>query len=143
MGTLSVVAPSYAQWLAGFSITNQSFTEDTDRDGVVNGLENFLGTSPLASSASLLLVSATGQAVTLRHSRSNLIDPSLQASYQWSTDLTSWIASGVASGGITVTIVSVTISDLPAPANDLVEATATVTGGASQKLYLRLKVIKP
>jgi len=143
IGILSVVPPSYADWLAGFEIGNLEFNEDSDNDGIANGIENYLGTSPAVSTPALTAVSSDGQSITFRHSRSNLAAVNLISSYQWSPDLTTWFASGQQSGDATVMIESSIVSNTEAPANDLIEATATVTGGTVWKLYLRLMVTKP
>ena len=63
----------------------------------------------------------------------------LTASYEWSADLAAWHPSAATSGGTTVTIAAATITDTVAPANDLVEVTATING-TSQQIFVRLKV---
>jgi hypothetical protein len=105
--------------------------------------QNYLGTSPLVSTPALTAVSSDGQSITFRHSRSNLAAVNLISSYQWSPDLTTWLASGQQAGEATVTIATSLLSNTDAPANDLIEVTATVTGGTLEKLYLRLRVTKP
>ena len=61
----------------------------------------------------------------------------LTASYEWSGNLVAWQPSG---GG--VVIEAVTLTDTTAPANDLVEVTATITG-AAREIFIRLKTVKP
>ena len=143
IGILNVVRPSYAEWLAGFAIGNPEFMVDSDNDGIANGIENYLGTSPLVSSPALTVASSAYQSITFRHSRSNFAAVNLIPSYQWSTDLMTWSASGEQAGDTTVSITSFLVSDTDAPSNDLIEATATATGGIVEKLYIRLRVTKP
>lgn len=142
-GTLNVVPPSYAEWLTRFSINSSELNEDTDRDGIANGIENYLGTSPLLATTSLTALASDGQSLTLCHSRSNIAAVNLIPSYEWSTNLMTWFASGQQEGAATVNITSTIVNDADAPANDLIEATATVSGAPVGKLYLRLKVTKP
>ncbi len=64
-------------------------------------------------------------------------------SYQWSTDLVEWKASGESNaGGTLATIAEATITDNAAPANDVIEVTVTVTGGSSAKIFGRLVATK-
>ncbi len=65
-------------------------------------------------------------------------------SYQWSTDLLNWRASGASNAsGVIVTITTTKITDTSAPANDLIEATATITAGTTTRIYARLQATKP
>jgi hypothetical protein len=63
----------------------------------------------------------------------------LAPSYEWSTDLLTWHASGELNVGTIVTIAETTITDNTAPANDLIEVTATGTTGTPKNLFVRLR----
>jgi hypothetical protein len=65
------------------------------------------------------------------------------SSYQWSTDLLNWQASGTSNAsGVIVTITTTKITDTTAPANDLIGVTATLTAGTTKRIYARLQATK-
>ena len=136
-------ADDYDSWIGTFFVDETDpgiigFDADPDKDGIPNGVENFLGTSPDGFSSGLEVVSATTTSVTASHSQSNEIASDITGGYQWSTDLQEWKSSGETnSGGVTATISTVVTDDQDAPDNDTVEVTATITGGASKGLYIR------
>ena len=143
-GTPAATNPTFSDWLAGYTLGGLTAVgDDADHDGVANGIENVLGTAPDVATPGLTLVSSNGSVIVFRHSRSNSIASDLTASYEWSADLQSWHASATAESGTTVTIAAATITDVSAPANDLVEVTATLTGTAKPETFVRLKAIKP
>ncbi len=135
---------SFANWIDGFypGETDPAivgFNADPDGDGIDNAVENFLGTAPDEFSAGLTITSSTSTSVTATHTRSNDSANNVAGSYQWSSDLATWNASGAADGnGVTATITPVVTDDQAAPLNDTVEVTATVTGGSSARLFLRI-----
>ena len=142
-GTLTVTGSTFADWLEFYDVgTLTALTDDADHDGLPNGIENILGTSPGESSQGLTQVSATGSVLVFRHTRSNTPASDLTASYEWSADLADWHPSATTDEGITVTIATAMINDTAAPLNDLVEATATVSGAPDQKIFVRLKVVR-
>jgi hypothetical protein len=65
------------------------------------------------------------------------------STYEWSADLQAWHPSAASSGGITVTINPEVLIDAAAPANDLIEVTATVTGSPGNRVFLRIQAVKP
>lgn len=141
-------APSntYATWIAGFpgAAGAPGFGQDADGDGVTNGVEHVLGTDPSASSSGLVQVSSTGTSVKFRHTLTNDLASDVTRTYQWSTDLVNWNASGATNaGGTTAAISSSTITDNAAPANDVIEVTVSVTGGPSGKVFARLVATQP
>ncbi len=143
-GTLTVTSPMYSDWLANYSVgALTGLNDDADQDGLPNGIENILGTAPDASNTGLSLVSATGNKLVFRHTRSNTPADDLTASYEWSSDLRTWLPSAATEGNTTVTIVTSTITDNPTPDNDLVEVTATVTGTPTSRILVRLKATQP
>jgi hypothetical protein len=56
--------------------------------------------------------------------------------YQWSSDLGGWNPGGSV-GGVTVSFGAASIVDGSNPDYDLVEVTATVTGGSASRLFVR------
>lgn len=134
---------TYADWIANYAVGGLTGVgDDFDRDGLPNGIENFLGTQPTVFNPGLTLVSATPGAIIFRHSKSNTPASDLTASYEWSANLSQWNASGSTSGGTTVQFAASTITDTEAPGNDLIEVTATITGTPRTVLFVRLKTVK-
>ena len=139
-------APSgndYASWISNFSVDGQTgANDDFDNDNLDNVVENVLGSNPSVSNTGLTQISATGSSVKFQHDQSNTIASDVTKSYQWSTDLVDWKASGQANtGGIVATISPVTIIDVAGPGNDMVEVTVTATG-APAKIFARLVATK-
>lgn len=138
------VVPSddYAAWISGYPVGGQSgFDQDPDGDGLANGIEQVLGSSPAASNGGLREVAATAtNTFRFRHSRTNAMASDVTASYEWSANLDDWQASGVSDpGGITATITQSVITDTTAPGVDEIEVTVTVTAGSAAKVFARLK----
>ena len=133
---------TYANWISGFNVS--TFTaagDDADGDGLANAIENFLGTSPAVGNQGLTSVSSAAGNLVFRHSRSGTPASDVTASYEWSTDLMQWNASGASSGGATITFGSPTMITPGTP--EVVQVTATVTAGvAPAKVFGRLKVVK-
>ena len=145
---IALVKTPYAVWIDTFypGVSDPAIvgpTADPDHDGIANLIENQLGTSPAVSSPGLVQVSATGTSVTFQHTRADAPLAGYPTSYEWSSDLTAWRASGATSGGVTVTITSSTLTDNPSPANDVIRVVAAVTGGTTGKLFVRIKTIVP
>ena len=134
-------ANTYANWIAGFNVGAETGpNDDYDKDGIANTLENYMGSDPSVSNTGLTAVSGTATTLTFRHNRADAPATDVSASYEWSVDLVSWFPSG-AGAGITVTIAPPTVITNGSP-NDLVQVTATVTGGAATQLFARLKGVK-
>lgn len=133
---------NYAAWINGFpsAYSQPGFAQDADGDGVLNGVEHILGTSPAARTTGLYQVSRAASALKFRHSRSNAIVAGITHTYQWSSDLTNWHSSGQTNAaGITATIAASTIVDNTAPNLDTVEVTTTITAGSNAKVFVRLR----
>ncbi|WP_052572718.1 hypothetical protein [Haloferula sp. BvORR071] len=143
-----VVPPTddYLAWISGYPVAGQSgFDQDPDHDGLANGIEQVLGTSPASSNSGLHEVAATGpHSYRFRHSRTNAPATDVTASYEWSANLLDWKASGETDpNGVTATIASSVITDTTAPGVDEIEVTVTVTGGSTNKVFARLKAEQP
>ena len=136
-----VAGTTYALWIGGFpgAAGAPGFNQDADGDGIDNGIEHLLGTDPSVSSGGLYQISATANSVTFRHTQTNSLGTDVTKSYEWSSDLVEWKASGAANtGGTTGTIVATTITDNVAPANDVIEVVVTATGTPTAKLFARV-----
>ena len=137
-------ALTYANWIGEFNVGLMiGLNDDPDKDGVPNGLENLFGTTPSGFSSGLNQVSGNVSTLVFQHSLSNSPVNDLTGSYQWSTNLTNWNSSGASQEATTVTITSTILNDTMAPANDLVEVSATVSTGSAPKLFVRYKATQP
>jgi hypothetical protein len=140
----AAAAPSFAGWLATYQVGGLTgFTDDPDRDGIPNGVENLLGTAPDSSSPGLSQIAATAAGLTFQHTRSNSPSAGLTSSYEWSTDLQTWHPAAASAGGLTVVITDAILIGRSAPLNDLIQVTATVTRGTAPQLHVRLKATLP
>lgn len=134
----------YADWIANYPGIGSlaGFDDDPDGDGVPNGAESFLGTDPSVGSPSLFGASAGASTLTFKHSESNAIPSDVTGTYEWSLDLVNWYAGGGDNGaGVSVSFSEDSRMDNSAPDNDEVTVTATVTGGAGARLFVRLKAV--
>jgi hypothetical protein len=133
-------ANSYAAWISGFHVGSQTaFADDPDGDGLENGVENFLGTSPAAGNAGLVPLSRSGNTFTLTHPQSDRVASDIAAvNYKWSTDLQGFHASGASASGIMVDLVPA----LHTPEAGTTTVVATVTGAMPSRLYVRLEVTR-
>lgn len=135
---------TYQDWIASQNVgALTGFTDDADGDGLANGLENHLGTSAATPNPGLARISSSPGTLVFRHSRSNTPASDISVSYEWSADLVQWHPSATASGGTTVTMGTATLVDASAPANDIIEVTATVTGSPGNRIFLRIKANHP
>lgn len=134
----------FTAWIEDFSVgALTGANDDFDNDGLANAVENVLGSDPSVTNPGLSGLSATGSTFKFSHNQSNTIASDVAKSYQWSTDLVEWKASGESNaGGTAATIAEATITDNIAPANDVIEVTVTVTGGPSAKVFGRLVATK-
>jgi len=132
------VGNTFASWIGGSSVGGLTGPDDDfDKDGLANAVENLLGTSPEVFNPGLTHISSNGVNLVFRHTRSATPATDLTGSYEWSTDLGTWFASGVPSGGTTVTFAPPVIITPGTP--DLVEVTATVTGTPASKVFARFR----
>jgi fibronectin-binding autotransporter adhesin len=133
---------TFATWIATYPGVGAfiGVGDDPDADGIVNGVENFFGTNPSASSAGLVAGVVSGNTFTFTHPQNATPASDLTAAYQWSKDLATFNASGFTDGDGTTVTISPQL-DTPAPGTTTV--TATVTGTATGKLFVNIKVTQP
>lgn len=130
----------FDSWATNFSIAPLNLmNDDPDADGIPNGVENLLGSNPGASSTGLVTVQSGPNTLKFRHTLSNNPATDLTASYEWSIDLESWHLSTESVSGRSINLTTAVLEDVAAPANDLVEVTATLTAPDRSKFFVRLK----
>lgn len=133
-GTLSVTAPSFAEWAAGLG--NSTATGDSDGDGVVNLLEYFYGLDPAAADAFAPALQAVsgGAELTFDYRRSKAA-VGVTGTVEATTDLTgtpAWTSADVISDAL--------IKDFGL--YETRRATITVNGGETRK-FVRLRATQP
>jgi methionine-rich copper-binding protein CopC len=146
----SFVAPAaaptntFANWISnpvfGLALADQDLGDDPDGDGTGNGVENFFGTNPGTLSQGLLVGIKSGNTFTFTHPQNATPASDLTASYRWSKDLASFLASGATDGAGT-TVSFTTQADTPS--SGITTVTATVTGTATSNLFVRVNVTQP
>jgi hypothetical protein len=132
-GTGETLAAWTARVLGSQSAANQAPNADPDRDGTVNIVEYALGTDPTIRSAGPELVQG-GNRLSLRYTRSKLINSAVQIIPQISDNASLW-REGAPYLSQTVT------SDTATSQTIVVSDSGVMVPGA--KKYLRLKVVSP
>lgn len=115
--------------------------DDADGDGHANLVEYFMGSQPgdVSSSSAVDVPEADGASFKVRYRRAKN-RPDVSGTLQWSTDLTNWFGSGQSNGTVTVSF-SETVISSPEADPEIVEATATITGGSAEAgVFVRLQV---
>jgi hypothetical protein len=146
----SFVAPAatggntFSNWISnpvfGLAVADQDLGDDPDGDGTGNGVENFFGTNPGTFTQGLLVGIKSGNTFTFTHPQSATPASDLTASYRWSKDLASFLASGATDGaGTTVSFTT----QANTPSSGITTVTATVTGTATSNLFVRVNVTQP
>jgi len=141
-----VAANDYTAWIGSYPSASGAtgFTQDADKDGVMNGVEAYFGTDPSAASQGLTQISQNGGGFKFHHTKSNQPPSDVTGSYQWSTDMINWHTSGQTNaGGVITNISTATITDNAYPALDEIEVTASVTTGTTGKLFVRVVTSNP
>lgn len=130
------VAETFSSWMAGYTFApgaNTTDTGDADNDGIPNLIEQILGTAPNAATTGLAQISGTPGSVVFQHPLNANLASDVTYSYQWSTDLAEWKASGASNtSGVTATITP------SAPVSGVVTVTTAATSGSPAKLFTRL-----
>ena len=124
----------FTDWIAGFSGVGgeTGFEDDPDKDGNANGLENYFGTDPSASSEGVISGSLSGNTFTFTHPLNDNPADDVTAVYEWSTTLGGFTADGASDGTNIVSFAQ------GAPVDGVVTVTATITGPAPDKLFVRV-----
>jgi len=145
--TLKLVATAtntFASWISnpafGLAVADQDLGDDPDGDGIDNGVENFFGTNPGTFTQGLLVGIKSGNTFTFTHPQNATPASDLTAAYTWSKDLASFHSNGATDGGGTK-VDFTTQADTPSPG--ITTVTATVTGAATSKLFVRVNVTQP
>ena len=137
--TLTTTPPdTFATWIGGYPVgTLNGFNDDSDNDGLDNGVENFLGSNPSISNPSISQVTMAGVTLSFQHPQNATPASDIAASYLWSSDLVNWYASGETNGGTTVTFTATPNT----PATGITSVSGTITGTTPAKLFTRLSVM--
>lgn len=131
---------TFATWINdsafGLPFEDRGFGDDSDGDGIANGVENFFGTHPGEFSQGLMAGSRSGNSFVFTHPQNATPASDLTPAYRWSTNLIDWFVGDNIDGpggGLTVDIGAAPVGP----------STTTVTATASQnlpKLFLRVEV---
>ncbi len=133
-------------WAAGFPNISGGFDDDGDNDGISNGLEFFFNTDPTVadnSGASLIVASSAGSGnLVFSHTRP-LDFTGISVTYEWSTTLNGdFTPSGVANGGVTVTVTpGATVPS--APGFETVTVTTSSNPADLVRAFVRVSVSMP
>jgi hypothetical protein len=135
---------TFSSWISnpvfGLAVADQDLGDDPDGDGIDNGVENFFGTHPGTFTRGLAAGIKNGNSFTFTHPQNATPASDLTASYTWSKDLASFLANGATDGAGTK-VDFTTQADTPSPG--ITTVTATVTGAATSKLFVRVNVTQP
>lgn len=132
----AIAAPGYSDWIGGFPGVGgrASFNDDPDGDGLVNGIENVLGTDPTSSNPGISVTGVGANSFTFRHPKNPTPASDVVSAYLWSTDLSGFHDDGSASGGTTVTF-SPSRND---PVSGTTTVTATISGPMPERVFVVL-----
>ncbi len=133
---------TFASWMASFDFAafpgaDQSANGDADNDGISNLIEQVFGTAPNAANTGMTQISAATNSVTFKHPLNPVPASNVSYSYEWSSDLVEWKASGESNSGNT----SASITAAATVGNE-VTVTTTTTAGPSAKLFIRVNAVE-
>ncbi len=103
-------------------------------------MENFFGTNPGTFTQGLAAGIRSGNTFTFTHPQNAIPATDLTASYKWSKNLANFLANGATDGAGTKVDFT---TQLNTPSSGMTTVTATVTGTATSKLYVRVNVTQP
>jgi hypothetical protein len=130
---------TFADWIATYPGVGglTGVGDDADGDGIDNGVENFFGTNPSISNSGLVAGAVGVNTFTFTHPQNATPASDLTAAYQWSKDLATFNAGGVTDGDNTKVDFT---TQLDTPVAGTTTVTATVSGTATSKLFVNIKV---
>jgi hypothetical protein len=142
---IELLGSGYSAWIAGFYpgetdplIIGQN--ADPDKDGRTNLVEAYTGGAPnVVNDSPISQISKSGDTLFFYIQKAKTPVAGLTGSYEWSTGLGTWNASGAPEGGVTVNI-SELIWDDSATTYDLYQVKATASPAAPDELFVRLEV---
>jgi hypothetical protein len=131
----------FADWIAGFPGVGvlTDLGDDFDLDGIPNAVENFFGTDPSVFSSGLVASAASEGSFTFTHPQNPTPADDLTAAYRWSKTLDGFLADGATDGDGTTVDFTV---QLDTPETGITTVTATVTGVATNKLFVEVEVLQ-
>ena len=127
-GTLTVTAPTFAEWAVGLS--NPAPNADPDSDGIPNLLEYFLGLDATARSSTGIVLNAVGGNLTMDYPRSKALSGS-SGRAEWTASFSGWSTANVTDSLVTEN-----------GTHEIRRATVPIQQGESKK-FLRLRVTTP
>ena len=137
-------AGDFAAWIVGFPEVGEldGRLDDPDGDGLPNAVENLLGSSPMRWNAGLEGISSNGGSLVFHHTFAAQPASDVIGSYEWSSDLVDWHASGAESNGTIITITGEVVIDQAHP-EGWMRVTANATQGALERCFVRLRADAP
>lgn len=137
----SAVSNHFADWIALFPEVGEQtgIHDDTDGDGIPNGIENFFGTRPDQFSQGLIAGTASPDegTFTFTHPQNDNPADNLTAAYVWSADLVNFHADGSTDDAGTEVNFAVQ-TDTPIVGTTTVAA--SITGHPVAKLFIKVQV---
>ncbi len=86
---------TFATWVSNFNLgANNGPNDDPDGDGLDNRVEAWLGTNPSQPNVGITTQSSDGLTFELSHNQNPNTPSDLNATYQWSPNLTDWFSDG-------------------------------------------------
>lgn len=138
-GTLEVrfgpVQMIFNDWILSESPAH-GFEEDSDGDGLKNGLEHVFGSDPNSFTPTPQMTTQSSGIAIMRHPLSPSIAADVTYSHEWSKDLLHWHRSG--ESDMDGTIVTIT----PQPSNLSVNAQYQIVSGSSAQLFGRVVALQ-